>query len=101
MSPERRSSGLVGSQVYRLHVAPWEEAQAPACPAPPPVWVLTLHNFDNVTSAEAELRWVLCREVKLSLGKASPGRLWRNRGQTSQWPLEAASCLSLEAPREE
>lgn len=60
LSPEHRSSGLVGSQVYRLHVTAWEEAQAPASPAPPPVRILTLHDFHDVASAEAKLRWVLC-----------------------------------------
>lgn len=70
--------------MYRLHVAPGEKTQAPTGPAPPPVWVPTLHDFHDVTSAEAELRWVLCREVKLGLGKAGPGWLWRSREQNSE-----------------
>lgn len=55
LRPEHRSSGLMGSQVYRLDVAPRKKTQTPTGPAPPPMLVPTLHDFHDVTSAEAKL----------------------------------------------
>lgn len=43
------------SQLYRLDVAPWEEAHASTEPAPPPVGVQALQDLDDVTAVEAEL----------------------------------------------
>lgn len=67
--------------MHGLHVAPREEAHAPAGSAPPPVRVRALHNFDDVPAAEAELGGVLGREIKLGLHKGGAGRLLGRGGQ--------------------